>query len=325
MADPNVSSSSEEDHQPKPLQPGGPGIRGGTKATSKPAVSESKPASDGAPSREDLVSLLASAATEIKSYKKKVSDLAAENTKLRTKSRERDPKGSDERESTTTGSLKQKLLDLSLENHLAVDQMATLRRRVVELEAIVESQNKEIQRLRMNPAAKPTSVDSIPSRRAQSADNRPPVPPPKSKPHHVDPNNTSRSSQISTGTAVPPASPVVRSYDEMMITRFRRSLAPPPTKEQLGEVVHSMVLQLIKVLKQRGRVLPLTKVSACVYSYPTTHSMVPPAPGKQSVPASITQRKIHLAIDSGRLVVKCGGGHVDILEYLERNKVCISS
>lgn len=325
MADPNVSSSSEEDHQSKPLKPGGPGIRGGTKVAPKPVVPESKPTSDGTPSREDLVSLLASAATEIKSYKKKVSDLAAENTKLRTKSRERDPKSVEERESTTTGSLKQKLLDLSLENHLAVDQMATLRRRVVELEAIVESQTKEIQRLRTTPTAKGSPIDSVPSRRAQSADNRPPVPP-KPKAHHVDPSNTSRSSQFSTTSAAPaPASPVVRSYDEMMITRFRRSLAPPPTKEQLGEVVHSMVLQLIKVLKQRGRVLPLTKVAACVYSYPTTHSALPPAPGKQAVPPSIAYRKIHLAIDSGRLVVKCGGGHVDILEFLERNKVCISS
>lgn len=96
------------------------------------------------------------------------------------------------------------------------------------------------------------------------------------------------------------------SYNDVMIHRLRRALAPQPTKEQLGEVVHAMVTEMCKLLRRKGSMLHIKKLDHGVYMVNN-------------------KRKVHLTIDSGRLVVKCGGGHVDLLEFLERNRLCSKS
>jgi hypothetical protein len=107
----------------------------------------------------------------------------------------------------------------------------------------------------------------------------------------------------SKSSSSPPPTVVANNYNDVMIHRLRRALAPQPTKEQLGEVVHAMVVEMGKQLKLRGALLNMKKLDHGVYNVND-------------------KKKIHLTIDSGRLVVKCGGGHVDFLEFLERNRLC---
>ena len=91
------------------------------------------------------------------------------------------------------------------------------------------------------------------------------------------------------------------SYQDVMIHRMRRAMAPQPTKEQIGEVAHAMLLQLGRELSRRGVTLLIKKLEPCVYTFGTD------------------KKRVHVSIDSGRLVAKLGGGHVDLLEYLERH------
>lgn len=118
----------------------------------------------------------------------------------------------------------------------------------------------------------------------------------------ASPNHSANSSAAVKREAVDAASQ--RNYNDVMLSRLRRAIAPPPTKEQLAEVVHAMVSELGAALKRHGTTLPLQKAGPCVYTLN----------GK---------KKLHLGVDSSRLVVKCGGGHVDLMEYLERNRYCI--
>ena len=99
------------------------------------------------------------------------------------------------------------------------------------------------------------------------------------------------------------AAQATTNFNEVMMSRLRRAIAPPPTKEQLGEVVHAMVGELCKSLAKHGTRFPAQRLGPCVYQ--------------------CGRRKLHLSVDSGRLVVKCGGGHVDLLEHIERNKLCV--
>ena len=101
----------------------------------------------------------------------------------------------------------------------------------------------------------------------------------------------------------------VKDYNDMMLNRLRRAMAPQPSREQIGEVVHAMVHELQRQLLAHSRgaaKLHLKKMEPCVYY------------------SEAVKKKLHLTIDSGRLVVKNGGGHVDFLEYVERNKLCSS-
>jgi hypothetical protein len=118
---------------------------------------------------------------------------------------------------------------------------------------------------------------------------------------HTAPSLGKENSKSKSSSSSPAV--VANNYNDVMIHRLRRALAPQPTKEQLGEVVHAMVVEMGKQLKLRGALLNMKKLDHGVYNVND-------------------KKKIHLTIDSGRLVVKCGGGHVDFLEFLERNRLC---
>ncbi|RNC54727.1 putative myosin heavy chain [Trypanosoma cruzi] len=96
-----------------------------------------------------------------------------------------------------------------------------------------------------------------------------------------------------------------------MITRLRRAMAPPPTKEQLGEVIHAMVQEIVRDARRRGIGLKLTRQAPCVYLFELRGAASKKGKGD-------TARVVHLSIDSGRLSVKVGGGHENLLEYIER-------
>lgn len=227
--------------------------------------------------------------------------------------------------------LRQKIFDLALENHVAVEQIATLRLKVVELEAKVTAQAKEIDDLKQasakryaaplarnaSPERRPASSQPVVQARSASAPRMSDrVPPPV---HHFDAvasiqrTHTSGAlnvNDLSSGSVNGLAEQAVagqhlsqKNYNDMMITRLRRAIAPPPTKEQMGEVVHAMVRELKKQLWNHGADLPMKRLDHCVYQ--------------------CGRRKLHLTVDSGRLVVKSGGGHVDLLEHIERNKLCV--
>lgn len=102
------------------------------------------------------------------------------------------------------------------------------------------------------------------------------------------------------------------AYSVGMITRLRRAMAPQPTKEQLGEVIHAMVVEVLRDARRRGLNLNLTRQAPCVYvcEYSGAHAKK----GRR-----VISRVVHLSIDSGRLAVKVGAGHENFLEYLERH------
>ncbi|KEG13433.1 putative protein kinase [Trypanosoma grayi] len=100
-------------------------------------------------------------------------------------------------------------------------------------------------------------------------------------------------------------------YSVAMITRLRRAMAPPPTKEQLGEVIHAMVQEIVRDTRRRGINLQMTRQSPCVYHF--GYRGIHARRGK-----SAATRVVHLSIDSGQLTVKVGGGHENFLDYLER-------
>jgi hypothetical protein len=96
-----------------------------------------------------------------------------------------------------------------------------------------------------------------------------------------------------------------RRFNDMMLSRLRRAIAPPPTREQMAEVVHAMVQELVKSASRNGLRIDLKKVGPCLYE----------------CGAGAHKRRLHLSVDSRRLVVKCGGGHVDINEFIQRNRL----
>lgn len=87
-------------------------------------------------------------------------------------------------------------------------------------------------------------------------------------------------------------------YSEGMIERLRRAVAPPPTPDQMAALVDAMVCAVHPELDKRGYGVDFVKVGKCLYR--------------------IGRRRLNLTVDSGRLVVKSGGGHTDLLEYIER-------
>ena len=103
-----------------------------------------------------------------------------------------------------------------------------------------------------------------------------------------------------------PSSSYSYGYDrkEQALNRLRRSMAPPPTKEQLDEVIKAMVAEMQSQLGRKGLRLPMRRVKECCYES-----------GK---------RRFNLSVDSNRLMVKCGGGNVDFLEYVDRHRLCES-
>ena len=263
-----------------------------------------------------LTDLLAKAAESIRTERKKSHTLQQEVDNLRMSV------GGSRSKAPVTGPhllLRQKVSDLALENHVAVSTISSLRKKVAELEATIELQSNRIVELekpkgRPQPPARSHSAPKMeiaPSYATTNAKRRIDVAPAKEPTklplpqHHFDAMTSVQ--QLRSNPREPPQEPhedtPPRNYNEMMINRLRRAIAPPPTKEQMGEVVHAMVTELCRQLQKRGSRLPLKKLEPCVYHC-----------GK---------RKMHLTVDSGRLVIKSGGGHVDLLEHIERNKLCV--
>ena len=121
---------------------------------------------------------------------------------------------------------------------------------------------------------------------------------------HTSPPRAERESAAQAqADAEAQAAASAKHYNDLMMSRLRRAVAPPPTKEQLAAVVDAMMKELMSSLQKHGARLPAKKSGACAYQ--------------------IGRRMVHLAVDSGRLVVKSGGGHVDLLEFIERNKMCV--
>lgn len=112
------------------------------------------------------------------------------------------------------------------------------------------------------------------------------------KRQHVDPTPSLVRIEATTAAAE-------RQYNDTMLSRLRRAIAPPPTREQLAEVVHAMVTELVRSAARNGLRLDMKRVGPCQYDC-----------GK---------RRLTLTVDSRRLVVKCGGGHVDMNEYAQRH------
>ncbi|RNF06913.1 putative myosin heavy chain [Trypanosoma rangeli] len=104
-----------------------------------------------------------------------------------------------------------------------------------------------------------------------------------------------------------------KAYSLGMITRLRRAMAPPPTKEQLGEVIQAMVHEVVRDARRRGISLKMTRQAPCVYRCELYGTVATNRKGKDA-----TARVVHLSIVSGRLAVKVGSGHENFLEYLER-------
>lgn len=100
-------------------------------------------------------------------------------------------------------------------------------------------------------------------------------------------------------TAAPIATPDdPTSYSDAMVGRLRRAVAPPPTREQMAALVDAMVAAIQPEFDRRGLGVEFIKVGKCLYQ--------------------VGRRRLNLSVDSGRLVVKSGGGHTELLEYIER-------
>ncbi|SCU64943.1 uncharacterized protein TEOVI_000764600 [Trypanosoma equiperdum] len=104
-------------------------------------------------------------------------------------------------------------------------------------------------------------------------------------------------------------------YTVGMIAHLRRAMAPLPAKEQIGEVIHAMVQEILREARQRGTGLKMKRQKPCVYE--CTYS-----PKRERKIGCTVTRVVHLSIDSGRLTVKVGGGHVNFLDFLERYCNC---
>ncbi|RNF15522.1 putative myosin heavy chain [Trypanosoma conorhini] len=105
-----------------------------------------------------------------------------------------------------------------------------------------------------------------------------------------------------------------KAYSLGMITRLRRAMAPQPTKEQLGEVIHAMVHEVLRDVRRRGIDLKMTRQAPCVYRCELRGTAAINRKGKGA-----NARVLHLSIDSGRLAVNVGSGHENFLDYLERH------
>ncbi|KAG8348230.1 hypothetical protein TRVL_00932 [Trypanosoma vivax] len=101
------------------------------------------------------------------------------------------------------------------------------------------------------------------------------------------------------------------TYTASMTARLRRAMAPPPPKEQLGEVIHAMVGEIVRDARRRGVDLQMIRQSPCVY---TCVYRIARKSGSKTA-----SRVLNLSIDSARLTVRSGGGNVNIFEFLERN------
>ena len=293
----------------------------------------SKEATTSAAAKEKhYMELFRKATKQIRDERQKVEELRKENAALRALVGGVQ-KGT---ASSIVASLRQKILDLSLENFVAVEQITQLQLRLsakttesVHQVALSPSKSSPAQQQRHNATLGHGRTISPAHLRSRTVSPQPASA--KGKPRGTSPrqfnSSTPRPLRVVEGSTVPLAghhfdpmasveqqrSPprateniksamAAKNYNEVMLNRLRRAIAPPPTKEQLGEVVHAMVQELCKSLHSHGAHLPMHRLDACLYQ--------------------CGSRKLHLSVDSGRLVVKCGGGHVDLLEHIERNKMC---
>lgn len=161
-----------------------------------------------------------------------------------------------------------------------------------------------------------TTTTTSPPRRVSSASNKPKINSAR-KPISSLNNSTASNPEKSAFANVDVAAvrqadrneaeraAATKHYNDVMLSRLRRAIAPAPTKQQIGEVVHAMVEELQKSLARHGASLQLKRKEPCVYWSGT--------------------KKLHLGVDSGKLVVTVGGGHTDLLEYMERHKLCTSN
>nr|CCC92838.1 conserved hypothetical protein [Trypanosoma congolense IL3000] len=115
--------------------------------------------------------------------------------------------------------------------------------------------------------------------------------------------------------AITPIEAGALRYAVKRIKRLRRAMVPQPSKEQLGQVIHAMVEELVRDAYRRGKDLQMHQKAPCVYV--CTYS-----PNRQRKIGSTATRVMHLSIDNGRLTVKMGGGHVNLLDFLEKHCNC---
>jgi hypothetical protein len=400
----DISSSSDDGVPVRRVAgaPGRPPSAGRSRQPPAPAPTASSTTNNnntGAKERE-LTDLLQRASHSIQQEREKVQRLVEENDTLRleisslrgqlatagsAKSTAGRSPSTAAPDQTPNVFLKQRIHELALENHMAVERICELKLKVASLEASLgrgqnsagagglrspvrtdsshkRPSNNRSRSAQPTPAANfatvtPTKYTSYaaqkfgpagpPTPRHQentvSSRNRQHASPPR--PSHVDPipcgnvpqptvaitlspqcpsKSTHQQHQQqhqqqpvltigstpSTAASSSSAAAADRDYNEIMLTRLRRAMAPPPSKEQIGEVVHAMVCELQRQLLAHSNgaaKLLLKKLAPCVYY------------------AEESKRKLHLTVCSSRLVVRSGGGYVDFLEYVERNKLCTTN
>eukprot|EP00758_Cryptobia_borreli_P011199 Tbor_TRINITY_DN5634_c1_g2::TRINITY_DN5634_c1_g2_i1::g.9298::m.9298 len=240
-----------------------------------------------------LTVLLAKAADSIRFERHKVDQLEAENSSLKA---EIGHLSSNMEKDTVT-----RLKELVVQNQLATQIIAALRKENESLRVLCSAGDRERMHEEQDISGKQFSV-CVSNLHHCTKHNRIRFDDEK---RHPTRNSSNDCSDPTCSIAVEyhgdsPYETV--GYGEMMTNRLRRAMTPIATKEQLKEKVHRMVHELQIKMRNEGMLFHITRVDNCVYQ--------------------IGKRKIHLSVDSGKLMVKCGGGHVDFIEYIRRNKLC---
>lgn len=269
-----------------------------------------------------LTLLLQKAADAIRAERSKNDQLRAENDALRGKARA--PSQDAVALQSQLRALKEDYRLLSIENELAVGQIAGLREENARLrqEALTRQTKPNMSEsiLRANTSIS-SSRDRVSARShsataalVPTADTK--TSSPKRHSSELFSKLKARSrGEASVAAVLHPSAgdsvmvphkagdyPITNDPTDLALNRLRRSMAPPPTKEQMDEVIKAMVAEIQSQLASKGLNLPMRRLKECCYES-----------GK---------KRFNLSVDSNRLMVKCGGGNVDFLEYIERNKLC---
>eukprot|EP01063_Lacrimia_lanifica_P020139 TRINITY_DN27487_c0_g1_i1.p1 TRINITY_DN27487_c0_g1~~TRINITY_DN27487_c0_g1_i1.p1 ORF type:complete len:412 (+),score=123.32 TRINITY_DN27487_c0_g1_i1:95-1330(+) len=101
-----------------------------------------------------------------------------------------------------------------------------------------------------------------------------------------------------------PPPPRPRDETTALATRMKRALAPPPDPSALGILVDSMVKELRRAWKgAHGADLALIKRARGVYAY--------------------RDQRLNLEVVDGKLAYRAGGGHKDLIAFLERKEAAL--
>eukprot|EP00755_Sulcionema_specki_P015082 Sspe_Gene.58435::Locus_32040_Transcript_2_2_Confidence_0.400_Length_1374::g.58435::m.58435 len=243
-----------------------------------------------------LMDTLCQAGAEIQRERQVSADLAAENRRLKTQVAELEYLvGS----SQGDGALQQKNAQLAREN-------AVLQNKVRCLEALLEKmqlmsmvndlqQQQQGQQQQQDPPhhhhhqSPPPPADHPPDRQ--------PFPWELSPDNPAPPSPQTRLREVSTPPQQHGSPTTLERKRGKAEKRLRRALAPPPTQASMGVLVDSMVEGLRQVTEEKGIELPFTKKGECLYL--------------------IGNKNRRLAVHSGKLVVRVGGGYEDIVVFLE--------